>query len=132
MIPGWYRRWVDEATPDQLAFKRYARLAICSRCMTRVLAATESYPIGRDVLCDTTMLNVIGEAWARGAGIKTFRLHGSTARMCELDWRAEWDIIMSSAGSELPSGTVIHVLMQHVCGLIVPPVYSEDAHVDGL
>lgn len=127
-VPTWLRNLIDVDTPQPLKYKRHARLTVCDRCMMRALSVHESYPWGRNVLIDPEPLNAIGEAWALQCSFNTYRMRGNLASALEFDLRMSYDIIVMPCGEVLPSGNVVRVAMQHVCGLIIPMQYREDAY----
>jgi hypothetical protein len=128
-VPRWLRSLISSGDPQSLAYRQYVRLVICPRCMDLVFAAREHYPQGRDVLAGLEPLNSLGEAWALSRKYETYRMYGNSLGFAELCLRTKWDIVFEPTASVAPSGTVVRVVMQHVCGLLLPSVYGEDAEL---
>lgn len=124
-IPRWLEMLISESTPVEQRFKRYVVMSICTSCMTRVFTGVDSYPYGRDVLIEPEPLNALGEAWARSAGIITYRLFGNMPSKLEIESRLPWDMLNTPPGHITPTGLTIRVVRKHVCSLSTPPAYME-------
>ncbi len=126
MIPHQLRKLIDEGIPQKPVFKEYAVLSTCTRCHVKVLCARADYPVGYDRKADAEPLNQMGEAWALSNGLTTYRLNGVAPAYLRLDTRITWDISETPVGMRLRSGAVIHVVMEHKCGMLCPVQYRED------